>query len=259
VSRDLNDDFEDDQAPGGPIDLEKGSQVGSGAASGYDDGGSIDFDDDLYGDDDGHKGGALELDLPGPAPHDPSHGPAHGSGPHLPDLAPSSRRLPAAPAAPAAPVAPTAPASHPGVDGAAPPSSSGRGMTTSLGPGSSGQLPAAPGSDPRVAAEGSGPALPAVPSKPSSASLIAKYPESPEKIWQAPMYAIRVVMRQFELRSDLESLRRRRSPDVPLYEAALRAYDPKTFKLGLVINCAAFTILTLLFFSPVFIRFLRAD
>jgi len=34
----------------------------------------------------------------------------------------------------------------------------------------------------------------------------------------APMYAVRVVLRQLELRTDLESLRRRRSPDVPLYE-----------------------------------------
>ena len=71
------------------------------------------------------------------------------------------------------------------------------------------------------------------------------------------MYAIRVVMRQFELRTDLESLRRRRSPDVPLYEAALRAYDVKTFRLGMAINFAALTVATFIFFLPVILRFMR--
>ena len=65
--------------------------------------------------------------------------------------------------------------------------------------------------------------------------------------------------RQFELRNELESLRRRRSPDVPLYEAALRAYDPKTFRLGIAINCAVFALAAFIFFLPVIIRFMRAD
>ena len=73
------------------------------------------------------------------------------------------------------------------------------------------------------------------------------------------MYAVRVVLRQLELRTDLESLRRRRSPDVPLYEAALRAYDKKTFRLGMAINVAALTVATFIFFLPVIIRFMRAD
>ena len=66
-------------------------------------------------------------------------------------------------------------------------------------------------------------------------------------------------MRQFELRSELESLRRRRSPDVPLYEGALKAYDAKTFRLGMAILCAATAIGTFIFFLPVIIRFMRAD
>jgi hypothetical protein len=66
-----------------------------------------------------------------------------------------------------------------------------------------------------------------------------------------------VVLRQLELRTDLESLRRRRSPDVPLYEAALKAYEPKTFRLGMAINCAALALATFIFFLRVIIRFVR--
>jgi hypothetical protein len=100
---------------------------------------------------------------------------------------------------------------------------------------------------------------PLPPPKPTAAAVIAKYPDAPSKITQAPMYAVRVVLRQLELRTDLESLRRRRSPDVPLYEAALRAYDTKTFRLGMAINCAALVVATFIFFLPVMIRFIRAD
>lgn len=71
------------------------------------------------------------------------------------------------------------------------------------------------------------------------------------------MYAVRVALRQIELRTDLESLRRRRSPDVPLYEAALEAYEPKTFRLGMAMSCAALTLATFIFFLPVILRFAR--
>src|SRR5947199_404141 len=80
-------------------------------------------------------------------------------------------------------------------------------------------LPAAAPSQPEI------PAQPPAPEPPNHAATIAKYPAPPHAIWQAPVYAIKVILRQFELRQDLESLRRRRSPDVPLYEAALRAYE----------------------------------
>jgi hypothetical protein len=68
---------------------------------------------------------------------------------------------------------------------------------------------------------------------------------------------VRVLLRQLDLRTDLESLRRRRSPDVPLYEAALRAYEPKTFRLGMAITCAALAVATFIFFLPVILRFTR--
>ena len=89
--------------------------------------------------------------------------------------------------------------------------------------------------------------------------MIARYPSPPTKILEAPKYAIRILLRQFELRSELESLRRRRSPDVPLYEAALRTYDTKTFRLGMALLCAALTVTTFIVFLPVIIRFMRAD
>jgi hypothetical protein len=101
------------------------------------------------------------------------------------------------------------------------------------------------------------PPPPPPPAKPTAAAVIAKYPAPPVGIAHTPMYAARVVMRQLELRSELESLRRRRSPDVPLYEAALRAYDAKTFRLGMAINCAALALATFIFFLPVIIRFMR--
>jgi hypothetical protein len=87
--------------------------------------------------------------------------------------------------------------------------------------------------------------------------MIARYPAPPSKIWESPSYAIKVLWRQFELRQDLASLRKRRSPDVPLYERALKTHDAKTFTLGLVLTCAALTIVTFVFFLPVILRFMR--
>jgi hypothetical protein len=126
-------------------------------------------------------------------------------------------------------------------------------------PQSSGQLPAAHGNGPEELAEALPPAPPQPPpppAKPTPAALIAKYPAPPSSIAHAPMYAIRVIKRQLELRTDLESLRRRRSPDVTLYEAALGAYDVKTFRLGMAINLAALTVATFIFFLPVIFRFM---
>ena len=78
------------------------------------------------------------------------------------------------------------------------------------------------------------------------------------KVWEAPIYAARVLYRQMELRQDLESLRRKRSPDVALYERALKAHDARTFTLGLAIGCACLAVAGFVFFLPVLLRFLRA-
>jgi len=87
--------------------------------------------------------------------------------------------------------------------------------------------------------------------------MIARYPTPPEKWFQTPVYAMKVLLRQFELRQDIASLRKKRSPDVPLYEAALKTHDGKNFAIGLVITCAALTVATFIFFLPVILRFVR--
>lgn len=266
MSRTLNDDFDEDDLPAGNFDLDTGSpQVGTGVQSGHTDGDGIDFDDDLYGNNEG-PGANLELDMPtaGAAAHGASAPPqappkvtmaAHGS---VPDLGVSQKPPPRSsgslPAGRAsgqqqAVAAPPPPTSE-GHNGFAPPppSSSNAGLSA---PPSSGQLPA------QDAANEAPAAPPPPPAKPTAAALIAKYPAPPSSVGKAPMYAVRVVMRQLELRTDLESLRRRRSPDVALYEAALSAYDVKTFRLGMALNCAAFAVATFIFFLPVILRFMR--
>ena len=278
MSRELNDDFDEDDLPAGNLDLDSGSaQVGTGVKADHGGGDGIDFDDDLA--DDSAPGGPLELDMPtgggAPSGHGTSSPPkgvppkvtmaAPGSVPDLamPSKAPprSSGSLPAGrPSGQQQAVkAPPPPPASEGHNGFAPPPPSSRSASSSTmapDPHSSGQLPSSHGNGP----EDSAPQLPPEPpppAKPTPAALIAKYPIPPRSIANAPMYAIRVVMRQFELRTDLESLRRRRSPDVPLYEAALRAYDVKTFRLGMAINLAAFTVATFIFFLPVILRFMR--
>lgn len=288
MSRTLNDDFDEDELPAGNLDLEKGSaQVGSGVPSNYG-GDGIDFDDDLYGNDEG-PGASLELDMPkggGPASGHGASSPPQGGPPQVtmappgsvPDLAMppprSSGSLPAARSSGSLPAVrpsgslpavrtsgqhqavggPPPPPPSEGHNGFAPPPPS---SSNAIPPSSqsSGQLPAAhsnsPGAYEARSAQASFP-----PAKPTPAAVIAKYPAPPAKIQHAPMYAIRVFKRQLELRTDLESLRRRRSPDVPLYEAALRAYDTKTFRLGMAINCAALAVATFIFFLPVIFRFM---
>jgi hypothetical protein len=278
LSRELNDDFDEDDLPAGNLDLDTGSsaQVGTGVKADQGGGDGIDFDDDLA-DDSGH-GGPLELDMPtsggAPSGHGmsspPKGGPAKvtmAAGSGVPDLAMPSKAPPRSsgslPAArpsgqqQAVKVPPPPPASE-GHNGFAPPPPSSS-STMAPEPRSSGQLPASHGNGAEDSAPQLAPEPPPPPAKPTSAALIAKYPVPPRSIANAPVYAIRVVMRQFELRTDLESLRRRRSPDVPLYEAALRAYDARTFRLGMAITCAALLLATVLFFMPVILRFARAD
>lgn len=101
---------------------------------------------------------------------------------------------------------------------------------------------------------------PAAPPKPDAAAIIARYPDPPEpnKIWLMPVYACKVVIRQFELRMNLTSLRRRRSPDVGLYERALKVYEPRSFFIGLAITSVILALATVVFFMPVILRFARS-
>ena len=240
--RNLGDDFGDDI--GGPgLELGTGSAhggIGSGATSyGSDEG--MSFDDDLDG---GHSG-PLELDMPS-APHS---SPA-SSGEHVvspPHSSPTSSQHPRISGShPAASISGTQPSAAPYAAGSGrPPQSL---SNAPVGPPTPRSLPVP------VALPPPRPKLP-----PTPAEMIAKYPAAPGEVWRAPGYAWKVLYRQLEIRQDLDSLKKRRSPDAPLYEAALRAHDKKTFLTGMAISAAAFVVAMLIFFIPVFLRFLRAD
>jgi hypothetical protein len=111
---------------------------------------------------------------------------------------------------------------------------------------------------PQMAPEEPAPPIAAALPRRDPAALIARYPDPPSRIWETPVYAVKVLWRQFELRQDLTALRRRRSPDVPLYERALTLHDAKTFTVGLVLTCTALFLASVLFFMPVILRFIRS-
>lgn len=229
--RTLSTDFDDEDH--GELSLESGGRAGDAAAAhagmAYDGGKGVTLDDDLFGD--GDSGGPLELDVPDKPP--PPKVPDLPLPPATPSKTPaSSPRLPSPAAPPAAP-----PVAH-----------------------SSGKLPVAPPSSPDARtgepAPAAAPPSTSAPSASEQAAVkIANYPPPPDKVWQAPKYALQVLYRQFELRQDLESLRRKRSPDVGLYERALRTHDARMYKTGLAITGIALFFATVLFFMPVIKRF----
>lgn len=201
----------------------KPATSGAPAAASYGGGSDFSMDDDPFAD---GAGGALELDLP--AQHQRSKAPPGVSAPSTPSMpaAPPSMQPPSVSSAPPASMQP--PRSAPPLT--APDS-------------------AAPASGPRSIQ----PRYPAASADPSA--LIARFPNPPDKVLETPGYALRVLWRQMELRQDLASLRRRRSPDVPLFERALRTYDPKTFTLGLVLSGAILAVVTVVVFLPVIFRY----
>lgn len=208
------------------------------AASSAYGGSDFSMDDDPFAD--ALPGGALELDLP--SHHQRSKAPPAASTPPAPSLSVGPPSL--------------QPSSQPPQGRASeslqPPSvrsSPPQPHVPSPQPPSPGPDSAAPASGPRSIQ----PRYPSTSADP--ASLIARFPNPPEKILETPGYALRVLWRQMELRQDLTSLRRRRSPDVPLFERALRTYEPKTFTLGLLLCGVIFAVVTFLVFLPVILRF----
>jgi hypothetical protein len=242
--RTLSDDFDDDEDGLGELDLGAGQAGGhgGGGSSSYD-GGGMTFDDELG--DEGPQSGDLELDIPQSGAHSVPDLGAHAaqSNPSLPASKisgehPSASISGAQPAA----VRSQAPTSNPQI---APPPSSG-------------DVPPAPLSEPGGVAAAPPRAEPPKVVADPHAAMVAKYPAAPEKLWHAPKYATQVLLRQFELRQDLESLRRKRSPDVGLYERALASYDKRSFRIGMAIMGTALAIATTLFFMPVILRFANA-
>ena len=72
-----------------------------------------------------------------------------------------------------------------------------------------------------------------------------------------PMYAAKVTLRKFELRRELEEMRRTRPERVKIYEAALRADDVRSVVIGAVIAGAAVAVLMFLAAIPVIVRFAK--
>jgi hypothetical protein len=285
--RTLDNDWDDDDVPDLSLASNRPPAMGRGVASHapsanpYDQGG-LTLDDDF---DDPVPPGALELDVPmghgATAPRPPggaanSMAPEH-SVPPASSRAPgpvasrasgaprlrgdeTSRAPPSSSRAPAPPLSsnpgmrsgnPGAMSGHPGAM-SHPPTSSPRSLPAAL---PSGDLPGSGGYPQQHSAPPAEPPPP--PAKADPAAIVARYPPPPSAVWQAPGYALRVLWRQFELRQDLTSLRKRRSPDVPLYERALKTHDPKAFVLGLVLTGAMFVMVTFIVFLPVIIRYIN--
>lgn len=235
------DDWDDIEAEGvaaraasasaGKLGVRPPAFGGGDAASAYGGGGLSSMDDDPFADD--VPAGSLELDLP-------SHHQAQS-----PRSIPASKP-PASKATPSIQPERSIPAPAPVVS-SAPPAQPSRppGGTSSFRP-----------QEASIPPQSIQPRYPSTSADP--ASLIARYPSPPTKLHETPLYALHVILRQYELRQDLASLRKRRSPDVPLYERAIHTHDARTFRLGLVLSGAIFTVATFLFFLPVILRFVRS-
>lgn len=73
----------------------------------------------------------------------------------------------------------------------------------------------------------------------------ANFGEPPKSIWAAPAYAHRVLKRKQRLQHELELARAKGSPDVEVYEAALRTIDSSAVNKGLAMTIG-FILLALL-------------
>jgi hypothetical protein len=86
---------------------------------------------------------------------------------------------------------------------------------------------------PPTMARGSSSALRAVDTT-SIIAAFAGYGDPPASIFETTGYWLRVRSRRRALKADLESARRRRSPEVSLFEAALDAFDARAARTGLI-------------------------
>lgn len=212
--------------------------IGSDPGSAYA-GGGLSMDDDPFSDD--APPDALELDLPS---HHQARSPRS-----VPASAPSKPPQQGAPSMQPPTSLRSAPPTHPQASLPPGPQSIQPGATNSFRPR---EASLTPPSGPQSIQ----PRYPSTSADP--ASLIARFPPPPTKIHETPGYALHVLLRQYELRQDLASLRKRRSPDVSLYERALHTHDARTFRLGLLLSGAIFTVATFLFFLPVIFRFMHS-
>lgn len=83
----------------------------------------------------------------------------------------------------------------------------------------------------------------------SALVAFAGFGDPPTSIFGAPSYALRVILRRRALRRDLERARRRKSADVGLYEASLRAADDGAIRSGLILITIIPILLMMLAFA----------
>jgi hypothetical protein len=106
------------------------------------------------------------------------------------------------------------------------------------------QPPTVPGEPPAQPWATRGPARSSgtLPAHDAHAALVAfaGFGEPPSTIWGAPAYALRVHLRRRALRSGLKLARQRRSADIGLYEASLRAADDAAVSHGRTFAAALF-------------------
>lgn len=74
----------------------------------------------------------------------------------------------------------------------------------------------------------------------------AGFGDPPFAILGTPRYALRVILRRRSLRADLALARRRRSPDVGLYEASLRTADDGALRTGMALWAIMLVVAVLL-------------
>ena len=93
--------------------------------------------------------------------------------------------------------------------------------------------------------------------EPTPAEKLGAFGDVPtaKQPWNWPIYAVMVLKRQNELRAELAEKRAERSPEVPLYEEALNAYDKATFARGAVMIAGVLLLFMLALLSPVIVRF----
>jgi hypothetical protein len=83
----------------------------------------------------------------------------------------------------------------------------------------------------------------------SALVAFAGFGDPPASIFGSPTYALRVILRRRSLRDDLERARRRKSPDVGLYEASLRAADDGAVRSGVILMSVVTALVMMLVFA----------
>lgn len=88
--------------------------------------------------------------------------------------------------------------------------------------------------------------------------LLAGYGSPPRNPFDAVPYALRVHARLAELRREREVARSAKPHEVPLYDAALVAYDETGYTTGLAVFGSAIVVTLFLVLAPVVLAVLRS-